>query len=260
MLRSITALAFAIWLCCATACAQTDGYSLLAITSPRPGEDLSAAKEVKIAWESLLGDGVEYSITYSRDGKTFDREIASKLVDYEYTWKPDELTLAGWVKVKAFRDGYLMAESVVAVSFVPSTAILISKADQKVLHFSGGKLKGVFTCSTALPGYDLKPGSYKVYLRQRKHWSKKWEVWMPHSLFFHQGYALHATTVIRRLGRPASHGCIRLHPRDAEKLYGEVTVGTRVIVLPASRGCAYLESFFTPAKPAEKQALTAKTN
>jgi len=127
-----------------------------------------------------------------------------------------------------------------------------------VFHFSGGRLRGVFTCSTALPGYDLKAGSYRVYLKQRKHWSKKWEVWMPHSMFFHAGYALHATTVIRRLGRPASHGCIRLHPRDAGKLYSEVTVGTPVIVLPKTKSYAYLESFFTPEESPAKQALAAK--
>jgi hypothetical protein len=289
MLRRITALTFALGLWWSVACAQTSptpsqpspesngvsatphepspdgegeasGHGLLAITSPRPRQDLSAAKEVRIAWNSLLGDGVEYSVVYSRDGKTFDREIASRIVETEYTWEPDDLTLAGWIKVKAFRDGYLIDQNAVPVSFVPSTAILISKADQKVFHFSDGKLEDVFTCSTALPGYDLKEGSYKVYLKQRKHWSKKWEVWMPHSMFFHAGYALHATTVIRRLGRPASHGCIRLHPRDAKKLYGEVTVGTPVIVLPRTKSCSYLKSLFTAVDPPSKATVAAKAN
>ncbi len=231
---------------------------LLTITSPRPGQDLSGSRQVRIAWESLLGDGVQYSVVYSRDGKTFDREIASRLFDTEYTWQPD--SLAGWMKVKAFRDGHLIAQDVVRVSFVPSTAILVSKADQKVFHFSGGKLRDVFVCSTALPGYDLKAGNYRIYLKQRKHWSKKWEVWMPHSMFFHAGYALHATNVIRRLGRPASHGCIRLHPRDAKKLYSEAAVGTPVIVLPKATSCAYLQSFFGPDQPSSRTVVAAKRN
>ncbi|MGC8863404.1 MAG: L,D-transpeptidase [Armatimonadota bacterium] len=273
MFRGVTALTVVLGLCWSAACAQTaaptpdtssangeaSNYGLLSITSPRLGQDLSGAKEVRIVWESLLGDGVDYSVVFSRDGKMFDREIASKLVDSEYTLKPDDLPLAGWVKVKAFRDGYLYAESVVPVSFVPPTGIVVSKADQKVFHFSGGKLRNVFTCSTALPGYDLKAGSYRIYLKQKKHWSKKWEVWMPHSMFFHAGYALHATTVIRRLGRPASHGCIRLHPRDAEKLYAEVAVGTPVIVLPKSKSCAHLESLFRPDRPTSGPATAAST-
>jgi lipoprotein-anchoring transpeptidase ErfK/SrfK len=42
---------------------------------------------------------------------------------------------------------------------------------------------------------------------------------MPHSIFFHGGYAIHATDAINKLGRPASHGCIRLHPRNARWLF-----------------------------------------
>jgi len=35
-------------------------------------------------------------------------------------------------------------------------------------------------------------------------------------VFFHGGYAIHGTTDIRRLGKPASHGCVRLHPDNAK--------------------------------------------
>lgn len=38
---------------------------------------------------------------------------------------------------------------------------------------------------------------------------------MPHSIFFHGGYAIHGSYEINRLGGPASHGCIRLHPANA---------------------------------------------
>ena len=38
---------------------------------------------------------------------------------------------------------------------------------------------------------------------------------MPHLLFFRGGYAIHGTGSIRQLGRPASHGCVRLHPANA---------------------------------------------
>ncbi len=42
---------------------------------------------------------------------------------------------------------------------------------------------------------------------------------MPHSIFFTGGYAIHATPYVRRLGTPASHGCVRLHPDNARELY-----------------------------------------
>jgi lipoprotein-anchoring transpeptidase ErfK/SrfK len=42
---------------------------------------------------------------------------------------------------------------------------------------------------------------------------------MPHSIFFHGQYAIHGTLETDQLGRPASHGCIRLDPRAAATLY-----------------------------------------
>jgi lipoprotein-anchoring transpeptidase ErfK/SrfK len=42
---------------------------------------------------------------------------------------------------------------------------------------------------------------------------------MPHSIFFHGGYAIHGTEYVKRLGTPASHGCVRLHPENAATLY-----------------------------------------
>lgn len=212
-----------------------------------------------IRWRSTIEGDVEYSIVYSADGRRFDREIASKLTACEYTWSvPDSRTEpACLIKVKAYKAGYLMAESVVPVSFVPRNALVVSKADQKVYHFSEGKLVNVFTCSTALPQYDLDPGVYKVYMRSRKHWSKLYEVWMPHSLFFHRGYALHATNMIKQLGRPASHGCVRLHPNDAETLYGQVDVGTPVVVLPKTQECSLLADLYTPERPDSGSTITS---
>ena len=45
---------------------------------------------------------------------------------------------------------------------------------------------------------------------------------MPHSIFFHKGYAIHGTNYISRLGGPASHGCVRLHPAHAATLFALV--------------------------------------
>jgi L,D-transpeptidase catalytic domain len=39
---------------------------------------------------------------------------------------------------------------------------------------------------------------------------------------FYKGYATHGTTELSRLGGPASHGCVRLHPRNAATLYALV--------------------------------------
>jgi lipoprotein-anchoring transpeptidase ErfK/SrfK len=50
---------------------------------------------------------------------------------------------------------------------------------------------------------------------------------MPWSVFFHGGYAVHGTTDLRRLGRPASHGCVRLDPKNAKVFYKLVDASGR---------------------------------
>ena len=45
---------------------------------------------------------------------------------------------------------------------------------------------------------------------------------MPHSIFYSGPFAIHGTAEVSRLGRPASHGCVRLAPADAAALFGLV--------------------------------------
>lgn len=74
--------------------------------------------------------------------------------------------------------------------------------------------------STARQGYRTPNGDFQPYLLKKMHYSRKYDnAPMPHSIFFHGGYAIHATLDIKRLGRPASHGCIRLSPQNARWLF-----------------------------------------
>lgn len=77
--------------------------------------------------------------------------------------------------------------------------------------------------STARPGYRTPVGKYRPTRLERMWYSSKYENSpMPHSIFFLGGYAIHGTYEVKRLGRPVSHGCIRLHPSNASKLFGLV--------------------------------------
>jgi hypothetical protein len=52
------------------------------------------------------------------------------------------------------------------------------------------------------------------------HYSRKYHMSpMPHSIFFNGGYAIHGTYETGFLGRPASHGCVRLAPGHAARLF-----------------------------------------
>ena len=77
--------------------------------------------------------------------------------------------------------------------------------------------------STARAGYVTPRGTYHPQSLQLMHYSKKYyNSPMPHSIFFYGQYAIHGTTAVGDLGRPASHGCIRLAPANAATLYGLV--------------------------------------
>lgn len=96
----------------------------------------------------------------------------------------------------------------------------IDLSEQQMRVYKGKKKLYNWYVSTARSGYMTPKGSYKPYYLHKMHYSKKYHNSpMPHSIFFKGGYAIHGTKSIGRLGRRASHGCVRLHPDNAKKLY-----------------------------------------
>ena len=89
--------------------------------------------------------------------------------------------------------------------------------------------------STARRGYVTPTGTYRPQRMYRKYFSKKYyNSPMPYSIFFRGGYAIHGSYAVNQLGRPASHGCIRLAPSNAATLYSLVQshgAGNTIIVI-----------------------------
>ncbi|MEM8855147.1 MAG: L,D-transpeptidase [Pseudomonadota bacterium] len=87
----------------------------------------------------------------------------------------------------------------------------------------GGKRVYTWAVSTGKRGYRTPTGNYRPTRMHRKYFSRKYHGSpMPHSIFFRGGYAIHGTYYTKALGRPASHGCVRLAPGNARKLYNLV--------------------------------------
>ncbi len=76
--------------------------------------------------------------------------------------------------------------------------------------------------SSGRKGYRTPNGVYRPTRLEKNWYSRKYGGAMPHAVFFRGGYAIHGTTAVGALGRPASHGCIRLHPANAAKLFALV--------------------------------------
>lgn len=112
-----------------------------------------------------------------------------------------------------------------ALFFIPAAKadvlnITVDISDQIMYVQSNSGLQEVYPVSTARKGYRTPFGEFRPYHMAKMHYSKKYDnAPMPNSIFFHGGYAIHATYDIKRLGRPASHGCVRLSPEHAQRLY-----------------------------------------
>ena len=101
--------------------------------------------------------------------------------------------------------------------------VKIDVYSQRMDVYVNGFRRHKWPISTARRGYRTPLGNFRPTRMHRRYFSKKYHGSpMPHSIFFYGGYAIHGTNAIKRLGRPASHGCIRLHPDNARKLFALV--------------------------------------
>jgi lipoprotein-anchoring transpeptidase ErfK/SrfK len=86
-----------------------------------------------------------------------------------------------------------------------------------------GRVLYSWPVSTARGGYVTPRGNYRPTRLHRMWYSRKYDMSpMPYSVFFRGGYAIHGTNYVKSLGRPASHGCIRLHTANAATFYSMV--------------------------------------
>ena len=116
----------------------------------------------------------------------------------------------------------LLALTLLLTPAFAETNITISKSHQ-MMQVDSDSGSYQWPVSTARKGYVTPTGTFRPYSLQPMHYSKKYDnAPMPNSIFFSGGYAIHATPHVGNLGRPASHGCVRLSPANARTLYGIV--------------------------------------
>lgn len=77
--------------------------------------------------------------------------------------------------------------------------------------------------STGRRGYGTPGGSFRPHRLEPRWYSRKYDMAPMHNaVFFTGGYAIHGTSHVAQLGRPASHGCVRLHPSNAREFFSLV--------------------------------------
>ncbi len=99
----------------------------------------------------------------------------------------------------------------------------ISTSAQTMYVYVDGQLAYVWPVSTGRGRYATPGGTFRPQRLERRWYSTKYSgAPMHNAVFYNGGYAIHATSEVSRLGRPASHGCVRLAPGHARVFYALV--------------------------------------
>jgi L,D-transpeptidase catalytic domain len=102
--------------------------------------------------------------------------------------------------------------------------IVIDKPTQEMQVLVDDVERYTWAVSTGIRRYDTPSGTYTARSMNEMWYSKQWDdAPMPHAIFFtRKGHAIHGTEETKKLGRPASHGCVRLARENARTLFALV--------------------------------------
>ena len=131
--------------------------------------------------------------------------------------------MKGFVAFLAFVLAASLAAMPARSAAPPAIRVHIDISSQTMSVAVKGSHVAHWKVSTGAKGFRTPRGNFRPRVLRRMHYSSQYENSpMPHSIFFHGGYAIHGTDHVRSLGRPASHGCVRLAPGNAARLYALV--------------------------------------
>ncbi|MFA6393306.1 MAG: L,D-transpeptidase [Patescibacteria group bacterium] len=108
---------------------------------------------------------------------------------------------------------------------------------QTLSYFLGGVRLGKFQVSTGKPSMPTPKGEFLISSKIEKAWSRSYGLWMPYWLGMGR-FGIHELPVWPggyregedHLGKPVSHGCIRLGIGPAKTLYDWTEPGTKVSI------------------------------
>jgi hypothetical protein len=149
-----------------------------------------------------------------------------------YHWTQGAAPKAHWDMVSEFHKVGLKPGEYVWAAAAPSdgdTKIVVDLLTQMTYVYRGDQLVGASTMSSAKTGHITPYGFWTILEKRPFYRSKKYDnAPMPfmqriddYGIAFHGGV---------NPGYPASHGCMRLPMKFAEKLYGVTKLGTKVVI------------------------------
>jgi hypothetical protein len=160
--------------------------------------------------------------------------------------------------MRMFTAMLVMVLSLLGLSRTAEARVNISiDLSSQRMHVTSNSGSYSYAISSGRRGFATPRGSYRPTSLQKMHLSRKYHNSpMPHSIFFRGGYAIHGTGAVGALGRPASHGCIRLAPGNAAQLFKMVKAeGASIQITGNPPG----SSMYAKAKTSHKYAKASSS-
>jgi len=160
------------------------------------------------------------------------KRAPTALNEIPYHWTVGNAPQAHKDMVDEFRRVGLKPGEYVWSAAIPTegdTRIVVDLLTQMTYVYRGDKLLGASSMSSAKTGHVTPYGYWSILEKRPFYRSKKYEnAPMPFMQRIDEyGIAFHGGV---NPGYPASHGCIRLPMKFAEKLYGVTKIGTKVVI------------------------------
>ena len=113
------------------------------------------------------------------------------------------------------------ALTMLATPALADIQIHVDKTAQTLTVSRDGQVLHTWPVSTGRTGRFTPAGNFRAFRMEKDHYSKEFDdAPMPNSIFFtDRGHAIHGSYDVKKLGRPASGGCVRLAPENAAVLF-----------------------------------------
>lgn len=118
--------------------------------------------------------------------------------------------------------------------------IEINLATQELTYFLGQRKIETYKVSSGALGWETPKGNFKIEIKTPLAWSKAAGLWMPYWMAFAPSGKLGIHELPywpngyregqAHLGKPVSHGCVRLGIGPAKELYDWAEIGTPVVI------------------------------
>ncbi|WP_443660405.1 L,D-transpeptidase [Clostridium algidicarnis] len=174
-----------------------------------------------------------------------DKELLDKVKEYEEE-KDKYILLKEKEQVQAVFKKQEISEKQNINSFDIASGtkylILVNIKEQKTYIYKGSKnkwsLTKEFLCSTGINGKETPKGTFTVQNKGDWFYTDKYDQGGKYWVGFKGNYLFHSlpfdkeqkNIVDTTLGKPASHGCIRLKVEESKWIYDNVPIGSKVIV------------------------------